>query len=90
MRAHALLPVLASLAPQRTPLAFFTASLAPQEQVQEAFQIPDNAPAATGTLLGAITLVAGTTIGAGILALPAKTFPAGFGPWALTLVGCGV
>ena len=90
MRAHALLPVLASLAPQRTPLAFFTASLAPQEQVQEAFQIPDNAPAATGTLLGAITLVAGTTIGAGILALPAKTFPAGFGPSALTLLGCWV
>jgi len=43
-------------------------------------------PEATGTLLGAITLVAGTTVGAGILALPAKTLAAGFPPSAAALV----
>ena len=35
--------------------------------------------------VGATALVAGTTIGAGILALPAKTIEAGFGPSAIAL-----
>ena len=35
-----------------------------------------------GSLAGAISLVAGTTIGAGVLALPAKTIAAGFAPSA--------
>tara|TARA_B110001452_G_scaffold226443_1_gene200835 strand:- start:297 stop:848 length:552 start_codon:yes stop_codon:yes gene_type:complete len=35
---------------------------------------------AKGTLLGATALVAGTTVGAGVLALPAKTLAAGFLP----------
>lgn len=35
---------------------------------------------APGTLLGATALVAGTTVGAGVLALPAKTLAAGFVP----------
>ena len=52
------------------------------------FAIPPGAPEATGTLLGAIALVAGTTVGAGILALPAKTFEAGFAPSAVTLLLC--
>lgn len=38
-----------------------------------------------GSLAGAISLVAGTTIGAGVLALPAKTIAAGFAPSALGL-----
>jgi tyrosine-specific transport protein len=40
-----------------------------------------------GTVLGAMTLVAGTTVGAGILALPAITAPAGFGASAVALIG---
>ena len=54
------------------------------------FAIPPRAPEASGTLLGAIALVAGTTVGAGILALPAKTFEAGFAPSAATLLLCWV
>ena len=41
---------------------------------------------ATVTVAGATALVSGTTIGAGILALPATTIEAGFGPSALTLI----
>lgn len=39
-----------------------------------------------GTLLGATALVAGTTVGAGIIALPAKTLAAGFLPSSAFLV----
>lgn len=34
-------------------------------------------------------LVAGTAVGAGVLALPAVTAPAGFGASAVALVACG-
>ncbi len=40
-----------------------------------------------GSLLGAITLIAGTTVGAGVLALPAATFRAGVIPSSLMLIG---
>lgn len=43
---------------------------------------------APGSLLGCSLLVAGTTVGAGILALPAITQPAGFLASAAALVGC--
>ena len=44
----------------------------------------DEAP---GTVIGSAALVAGTTVGAGILALPAKTLAAGLAPTATLLVG---
>ena len=44
-------------------------------------------PEPSGSVLGATALVAGTTIGAGVLALPAKTLAAGFAPSAAALVG---
>lgn len=40
-----------------------------------------------GSILGSTTLVAGTTVGAGILALPAVTLPAGILPSTLLLIG---
>ena len=43
---------------------------------------------APGTVWGAASLVAGTTVGAGILALPAVTAGAGFLPSAAALTGC--
>jgi tyrosine-specific transport protein len=43
-------------------------------------------PAPTSSLLGSIALVAGTTVGAGILALPAKTLAAGFVPTSVALL----
>ena len=46
--------------------------------------VPDEAPS---TVLGSAALVAGTTVGAGILALPAKTLAAGLAPTATLLVG---
>ena len=46
--------------------------------------VSDEAP---GTVLGSAALVAGTTVGAGILALPAKTLAAGLAPTATLLVG---
>ena len=42
---------------------------------------------ATSSIVGATALVAGTTVGAGILALPAKTIAAGFGPASVALIG---
>ena len=42
---------------------------------------------ATTSVVGATALVAGTTVGAGILALPAKTLEAGFGPASVALIG---
>ena len=44
-------------------------------------------PEPSGSVLGATALVAGTTIGAGVLALPATTLQAGFAPSAAALVG---
>ena len=44
-------------------------------------------PEAPGTVIGSAALVAGTTVGAGILALPAKTLAAGLAPTATLLVG---
>jgi hypothetical protein len=43
-----------------------------------------------GSVLGAATLVAGTAVGAGILALPAVTQPAGFTASALALTAAGI
>ncbi|CEM06813.1 unnamed protein product [Vitrella brassicaformis CCMP3155] len=43
-----------------------------------------------GSELGATSLVAGTTVGAGILALPAVTLPSGVIPSSLTLILCWV
>lgn len=42
-------------------------------------------PAAVGTLFGAIALITGSTVGAGMLALPEVTAPAGFVPTAVGL-----
>lgn len=44
------------------------------------------AAAAAGSLFGAIALITGSTVGAGMLALPEVTAPAGFGPTAAGLV----
>ncbi|CAM6034823.1 unnamed protein product [Sphagnum compactum] len=41
--------------------------------------------AATGSVFGAVTLITGTSVGAGILALPATTAPAGFVPSAVVM-----
>lgn len=41
-----------------------------------------------GTIRGAISLITGTSIGSGILALPASTAPAGFIPTAVSMIIC--
>ena len=43
------------------------------------------APPLGGRLLGAVALIAGGAVGAGIIALPVKTFGAGFGPSSAVL-----
>lgn len=48
----------------------------------------DSHSAGQGTLQGAIGLIAGTSVGAGILALPARTMPVGFVPTTVTMVIC--
>jgi tyrosine-specific transport protein len=46
----------------------------------------EGSPAAvTGSVFGAVTLITGTSVGAGILALPATTAPAGFVPSAVVM-----
>ena len=49
---------------------------------------PDTLKHEPGTVLGAAALVAGTTVGAGILALPAVSSASGFGASAVALTGC--
>ena len=49
-------------------------------------QAPESVRPASTSVAGATALVAGTTIGAGILALPAKTLEGGFGPSAVLLI----
>ena len=85
MRSAGLLLLLASHA-----AAFNTQPIKPRSPTPKA--TTSAAPAAlsrpaTTSVVGATALVAGTTIGAGILALPAKTLEAGFGPSAIALVG---
>ncbi|KAK9804780.1 hypothetical protein WJX72_004945 [[Myrmecia] bisecta] len=46
------------------------------------------AAAATGSLLGAVALITGSTVGAGILALPAVSAPAGFFPSTSVMLAC--
>ncbi|XP_072953922.1 uncharacterized protein [Typha angustifolia] len=41
-----------------------------------------------GTIVGAVSLIVGTSIGSGILAIPQKTSPAGFVPSAVSIVIC--
>jgi len=41
-----------------------------------------------GTVVGAIALITGSTVGAGVLALPATVAPAGFLPSTAVLTGC--
>jgi len=41
-----------------------------------------------GTVLGAVALITGSTVGAGVLALPATVSPAGIGPSSAVLLGC--
>ncbi|PRW20529.1 tyrosine-specific transport -like [Chlorella sorokiniana] len=47
-------------------------------------------PAPSGTLWGAISLITGSTVGAGMLALPAVSAPAGIAPTSAALVGIWV
>ena len=42
----------------------------------------------SGSVLGAVALITGSTVGAGILALPETIAPAGIGPSSAVLVGC--
>jgi tyrosine-specific transport protein len=48
---------------------------------------PPPRPLPPGRFLGAIALVTGSTVGGGVLALPAVTAPAGLGPSTAALVG---
>ena len=46
------------------------------------------APPNSGTVMGAVALITGSTVGAGILALPQTIAPAGIGPSSAVLVAC--
>ena len=64
-----------------------------QEEDQEQQRLFSNLDAETlehrpGSVVGSISLVAGTTVGAGILALPAVTEAAGYAPSSAVIVGC--
>lgn len=54
-----------------------------ERELQEANEAP--AVVATGSVFGAVALITGTSVGAGILALPAITAPIGFLPTATTM-----
>ncbi|XP_057485758.1 uncharacterized protein LOC130772037 [Actinidia eriantha] len=49
---------------------------------------PTNLSKKKGTIVGAVALIIGTSIGSGILALPQKTSPAGVLPSSITLTIC--
>ncbi|GAQ78159.1 Tryptophan or tyrosine transporter protein [Klebsormidium nitens] len=50
--------------------------------------LASQSPKASGSLLGAVALITGTSVGAGILALPGISAPAGFIPATSIMVGC--
>lgn len=63
------------------------ARIVQQQGMESVFGETQQLPKA-GRLLGAILLIAGGTVGAGIIALPVKTMPMGFLPSTLALTGC--
>ena len=87
MKASLLLLLLPLAAPFSTPPVRTKPPIAPSMAAAEPAAEPDVLRPATTSVAGATALVAGTTIGAGILALPAKTLEAGFAPSAVVLVG---
>ncbi|GJP52358.1 hypothetical protein CLOM_g11481 [Closterium sp. NIES-68] len=71
------------------------AAVADDRSAGSAEKAEDAAPAAPpasrsggGTILGAVTLIIGSSVGAGVLALPSETAPAGFFPSSTVLIGC--
>lgn len=58
----------------------------PQKTLEEKTSNGTKAATAAGSLFGAIALITGSTVGAGMLALPEVTAPAGFGPTAAGLI----
>lgn len=59
----------------------------PSQQIDDAIGINGNKPQHSNQLLNSINLVAGTTVGAGILALPSVASTTGFIPSTIALVG---
>jgi tyrosine-specific transport protein len=84
VRALAVRPPLASLLRARRSRARSPPTLPLRASARSSSSAVEAPPART--VLGAAALVAGTTVGAGILALPAETSAAGFGAAAPALV----
>jgi len=84
LRVRRLAPVVAQQLPP--PPAAANAS-DPQKRRAGSRALADLVDTQRGSVPGAIALVAGTTVGAGIIALPAKTLAAGFVPSAVALFG---
>ncbi|XP_077250706.1 uncharacterized protein LOC143890054 isoform X2 [Tasmannia lanceolata] len=58
------------------------------EAAEESMDNSINGSEKKGTVIGAVALIIGTSVGSGILALPKKTSPAGFIPSAIAIVFC--
>lgn len=90
MRASAPRPPPPRVAPRwrRRPRAAVAGDSEPQRPPRRLFSNLDpDLRHAPGSVAGAAALIAGTTVGAGILALPAATAGVGFGATAAALVG---
>lgn len=73
--------------PQPTTLPSLHAHVIPTRNVIEARSGP-SAIEKEGSIVAVMSLITGSTVGAGVLALPAATAPAGFLPSAAVMCGC--
>ncbi|KAJ3684471.1 hypothetical protein LUZ61_013635 [Rhynchospora tenuis] len=60
-----------------------------EESIKDGFSVTKD-PEKKGSIAGAVSLIIGTSIGSGILAIPEKTSPAGFIPSATSIITCWV
>ncbi|KAJ4807213.1 Tryptophan/tyrosine permease [Rhynchospora pubera] len=60
-----------------------------KESIKAGFSVTKD-PEKKGSIAGAVSLIIGTSIGSGILAIPEKTSPAGFIPSATSIITCWV
>ncbi|XP_078152317.1 uncharacterized protein LOC144547522 isoform X2 [Carex rostrata] len=60
-----------------------------EESIKAGFSVTKD-PEKRGSIAGAVSLIIGTSIGSGILAIPEKTSPAGFIPSATSIIICWI
>ncbi|KAF3327118.1 Tyrosine-specific transport protein 1 [Carex littledalei] len=74
---------------KKTPIISVRAKERIEESINAGFSVTKD-PEKRGSIAGAVSLIIGTSIGSGILAIPEKTSPAGFIPSANSIIICWI